>query len=290
MELEFDSDDEITSSRVEPSKDFVEASRFSGAREGYVFKAGDCGIGYYRDERPSRVEQPTKKRKAVSFVTERKVDASETVGRIVTAIEAGKRKKGLEMLATVVTAGGLTRGTAPLFFRALQALLSEQRLARDLVDPVAALLDALLAADVVDGRDRDALVTWHLSCSTARRLDTDDTYDFAAAIKRVIAAARAVVPDSTLRAAARRDAILHCLEVAMAAYDAKPWARTPVETAVLAAADHRMSFRDAQRDRLDTLVTTLRSRQRSHTVRPAAAARAGDMTQYHPLRNLATPR
>ena len=37
---------------VAPDPDFVEAARFSGELRGYIFKADDYGLGYYKDQPP----------------------------------------------------------------------------------------------------------------------------------------------------------------------------------------------------------------------------------------------
>ena len=37
---------------VTPDPDFVEAARFSGELRGYIFKADDYGLGYYKDQPP----------------------------------------------------------------------------------------------------------------------------------------------------------------------------------------------------------------------------------------------
>ena len=40
------------SHEADPSGIFVAAATFAGRRPGFVFKAGRCGLGYYRDELP----------------------------------------------------------------------------------------------------------------------------------------------------------------------------------------------------------------------------------------------
>jgi len=37
---------------ADPSGIIVEAAAIAGRRPGFVFKAGRCGLGYYRDELP----------------------------------------------------------------------------------------------------------------------------------------------------------------------------------------------------------------------------------------------
>ena len=104
--------------------------------------------------------------------------------------------------------------------------------------------------------DRVQVATWRLSLRTARTLreTDDDTTTSARRWQRVHKAVEALGVDESDAAVQRRDAIGHCLKSGWAAYESKPWAKTPVEAAVLACAERRHLL-GAQRSRIDRLTT-----------------------------------
>ena len=176
---------------------------------------------------------------------------------------AAKASKALAMLATLAGVdGGVTEETAPLYVDALRSFAASGAVSDGLVGPLGDAVEALGKADRscfgVD--DRVQVATWRLSLRTARTLrETDDTYDFCAAMKRVHKAVEALGLDESDAAVQRRDAIVHCLKSGWAAYESKPWAKTPVEAAVLACAERRHLFSEAQRSRIDRLTTQVKS-------------------------------
>ena len=211
-----------------------------------MFKKGDHGLGYYKD---TVRRSPRRKKKSVSFKkTEQTVDAAATVKRVCAILKssartnAAKASKASAMLATLAGVdGGVTEETAPLYVDALRSFAASGAVSDGLVGPLGDAVEALGKADRsnfgVD--DRVQVATWRLSLRTARTLrETDDTYDFCAAMKRVHKAVEALGVDER-RAVQRRDAIVHCLKSGWAAYESKPWAKTPVEAAVLACAERR---------------------------------------------------
>ena len=278
--LEFDDDDDIVAAEAPPAKKarpapsepptdapFAPADAYDGSRPGYVFKKGDLGLGYYKDTVPTK---PKKKKKSVSFKkTEQTVDAAATVKRVCAILKssartnAAKASKALAMLATLAGVdGGVTEETAPLYVDALRSFAASGAVSDGLVGPLGDAVEALGKADRscfgVD--DRVQVATWRLSLRTARTLrETDDTYDFCAAMKRVHKAVEALGVDESDAAVQRRDAIVHCLKSGWAAYESKPWAKTPVEAAVLACAERRHLFSEAQRSRIDRLTTQVKS-------------------------------
>lgn len=78
---------------------------------------------------------------------------------------------------------------------------------------------------------------------------------------------------------------MHCLKSGWAAYESKPWAKTPVEAAVLACAERRHLFSEAQRSRIDRLTTQVKSKQRGLCRVETAPVRDVDDTS-HPLREV----
>ena len=123
---------------------------------------------------------------------------------------------GLAMLATLAGVdGGVTEETAPLYVDALRSFAASGAVSDGLVGPLGDAVEALGKADRscfgVD--DRVQVATWRLSLRTARTLrETDDTYDFCAAMKRVHKAVEALGVDESDAAVQRRDAIVHCLK------------------------------------------------------------------------------
>ena len=275
--------------------DFEAAEKYGGSRAGFVFKMGEQGLGYYADARAAPKKK--KKKKGVSFKpTEQKVDGEATVRRLC-AIVAGldtpaavarKGPKALAMLTTLAAAEGcVTENTAPLFVDVVRGFAASAAMPDGLVAPIASLVEALGRAPRASFalNDRVDVATWRLSCGAARTLrETDDTYDFCAAMKRVSAAIAALRVDASDAAVARRDAVIHCLRAAWPKYEAKlqTWAKTPVEAAVLAAAEKRICFDDAQRDRLDRLTTQVKNNQRGAGRAEKKAYRDEDSTA-HPL-------
>ena len=240
-----------------------------------------------------------KKKMAVSFApTEQKVDAAATVKRVCAVLaslattEALARKgpKALGMLTTLAkTDGGVTETTAPLFMGALRAFAANAAVPDGLAGPMGELVEALGCAPrgAFEVADRVQVATWRLSCACARTLrETDDTYDFCGAMKRVSQAVAALQRDDSDAAVERRDAIIHCLRSAWPHYEAKKWAKTPVEAAVLAAAEKRDVFSDAQRARLDRLTTAVKNSQRGLCRVEKQAVRTEDST-FHPLLHVA---
>ena len=304
--LEFDDDDDIVAAEAPPAKKarpapsepptdapFAPADAYDGSRPGYVFKKGDHGLGYYKDTVPAK---PKKKKKSVSFKrTEQTVDAAATVKRVCAILKssartnAAKASKALAMLATLAGVdGGVTEETAPLYVDALRSFAASGAVSDGLVGPLGDAVEALGKADRscfgVD--DRVQVATWRLSLRTARTLrETDDTYDFCAAMKRVHKAVEALGVDESDAAVQRRDAIVHCLKSGWAAYESKPWAKTPVEAAVLACAERRHLFSEAQRTRIDRLTTQVKSKQRGLCRVETAPVRDVDDTS-HPLREV----
>lgn len=309
--LEFDDDDDIVPPSEAPPSDeppakkarpappeppkkpdapFEPSSNYAGSRPGYVFKLGDAGLGYYRDAVPKKKK---KKRKAVSFKpTAQAVDATATVRRVCAILQSAggpKASKALSMLATLAGVdGGVTAETAPLYVDALRAFAASGAVCDGLVGPLGDAVEALGKADracfSVD--DRVQVATWRLSLKTARTLrETDDTYDFCSAMKRVAKAIEALQPDESDAACQRRDAIVHCLKSSWAANESKPWAKTPVEAAVLACAERRRLFSEAQRSRIDHLTTQVKTRQRGLCRVDTAPVRDVEDTS-HPLREV----
>lgn len=275
---------------------FVAASHFEGAREGYAFKSGELGLGYYREtslHHNPPVHEKKKRKKSVSFAaTERRVDAVVTIERLCKALgNEAKRAKAIQMLSTAADAGALSPITAPLVVAAVATLTRADRLEDSLVQPMCDLIDRLFgASDVMDKVDREIVATWSLSCCTAHRLEgTDDTYEFAAGVKRLRAAVAALGSKESRRAAARRDAILHCLEIgARAASDPnKRWAKTPVESCITAAAEKRLLFSESQRSKLDRLTTRMREGKLRDFVPSKVTMPRVAEAAYHPLRNVA---
>ena len=305
--LEFDDDDDIVAAEAPPAKKarpapsepptdapFAPADAYDGSRPGYVFKKGDHGLGYYKDTVPAKPKK--KKKKSVSFKkTEQTVDAAATVKRVCAILKssartnAAKASKALAMLATLAGVdGGVTEETAPLYVDALRSFAASGAVSDGLVGPLGDAVEALGKADRsnfgVD--DRVQVATWRLSLRTARTLrETDDTYDFCAAMKRVHKAVEALGVDESDAAVQRRDAIVHCLKSGWAAYESKPWAKTPVEAAVLACAERRHLFSEAQRTRIDRLTTQVKSKQRGLCRVETAPVRDVDDTS-HPLREV----
>ncbi|KAJ1463085.1 hypothetical protein M885DRAFT_504624 [Pelagophyceae sp. CCMP2097] len=329
VELEFDSDDEITDAAAPPAPAklaaeaavdgaaadgaaavdapppplpprkrsalasgdevaFCASATFEGAREGYAFKAGESGVGYYADAAQPR----KKKRKGVSFVADKSttVDARATVARVCavlgTCTDPAKAAKVLAMLKKLAeTPGAVSSETAPLFVAALRTFAASGVVNDVVAQPLADLVDVLVAQPkaAFGAEDRSAVVTWSLALSTARQLRTDDTYDFSRALKRVTDAVRALQEDGSDAAVSRRDAVIHCLRAAWPLYEAKLWAKTPVESCVTLAAEKRHLFSEKQRERLDRLTTAMRERQRGKKVVVTATRQAE--TVYHPLHN-----
>ena len=279
-----------------PSGDFEAASAYAGPKAGYVFQAGAAGLGYYRDWRAvAAAKKAKKKKKAVSFrPTERAVDGVATVKRVcdillsLKTMDALARKgpKCLQMLTTLArTEGCVTAATAAIFMSTLRAFASNSAMPDGLAGPMGDVVEALGAAPkaAFELDDRVQVATWRLSLGTARTLrETDDTYDFCGAMKRVSMAVAALQADDSDAAAQRRDAIIHCLKSAWPHYLAKKWAKTPVEAAVLACAERRHCFSDTQRGRLDKLTTQVKSTQRGLCKVDTATVRDEDST-FHPL-------
>jgi hypothetical protein len=313
--LEFDDDDEIVATSAggaakrpreeEPAAaadaDFEPAGAYAGSRPGFVFARGAKGLGYYRDVNAPPPKKKKKKKMAVSFApTEQKVDAAATVKRVcdvlaslaTTEALARKGPKALGMLTTLAkTDGGVTETTAPLFMGALRAFAANAAVPDGLAGPMGELVEALGGAPrgAFEVADRVQVATWRLSCACARTLrETDDTYDFCGAMKRVSQAVAALQRDDSDAAVERRDAIIHCLRSAWPHYEAKKWAKTPVEAAVLAAAEKRDVFSDAQRARLDRLTTAVKNSQRGLCRVEKQAVRTEDST-FHPLLHVAAP-
>lgn len=171
---------------------------------------------------------------------------------------------------------GLCRATSP------------RRLEESCAIPLSKLLDRLLECRL-DSAHREIVVTWSLSCSTARVIEkTDDTYEFAAAMKRVRSAIDALPRSSSSRARLRRDAIVHCLTVAtQVSKDPSKarWARAPVEACVVAASKRKGLFGD-QLDSLAALVRQKDWKNSGAAAHPRLGAPRKPETAHHPLRNV----
>lgn len=203
---------------------------------------------------------------------------------------ARKGAKCLQMLKSLAeTEGCITESTAGMFMATLRAFARNDAMPDGLAPAMGELVEALgktTAKDAFPVDDRVQIATWRLSLVTARQLrETDDTYDFCGAMKRVSAAINALQSDDSDAAVQRRDAIVHCLKSAWPAYEAKKWAKTPVEAAVLAAAEKRHVFHDNQRDRLDRLTTQVKNTQRGLCRVQKQVLREQDST-FHPARDV----
>lgn len=186
----------------------------------------------------------------------------------------------------------LSRGCddwAPRIVEGLWSIASSRRLDDDVVDPLCQLLDCLLKCRL-DSPSREMVVTWSLSCSTARIIErTDDTYEFAAALKRIRAAVDSLTSSSSSRARARRDAIIHCINVSIRpALDSSKsrWAKAPVKACITATLQKRHLFDDTEYHQLQSCIALIESEERSTSLRRHHLAPRVAETAYHPLRNV----
>jgi len=277
-----------SSSSVRPP--FVESARFDGAMAGYEFKLGELGQGYYKSFAEEEGPPLKKKKKTVSFeAAGGVVDVKATLGRLCGMVgKPAKTRKALEMIGTLGRQETKAlRENAPLVIKALRQLESTKGLG-DLGPLCAPVVEMLLSAENVEESDKADLATWHLSLTIANDLRTDDTYIFAAAMNHVTEALRALAErkNSDERAASkRRDALLQCFAAAWPNYtssSSSTWAKTPLEIAILLAADNRLSFSSTQRHRLDHLTTLVRASQRRHNLKPRDLLRIPEAS-VHPM-------
>lgn len=213
----------------------------------------------------------------------------------------------------------LNDDTAPLFITALSALMIDPALVDAVANPgglrdvttigdrgtrtaYAALFAAMVArSEVFPEADREKLVTWSLQGGATCELLTDDTYQYAKAMRRVreaIEALPAGEANRTAEAAARRHAIISCLDAAWVKH-AMPWAKVEIEHCFLKAAEKRLLFTPAaegapsavvaeeedrsQRGRLDALTDKMRKGERKAIVNRTIRKKNANA---HPLRNV----
>lgn len=79
--------------RGEESADFVREPSFSGRREGYVFKTGDQGTGYYKDSPPDpdKPYQPVAPQPAKTFVIKTNKPLLKVKGRTADLAKGGRK-------------------------------------------------------------------------------------------------------------------------------------------------------------------------------------------------------
>jgi hypothetical protein len=151
-----------------------------------------------------------------------------------------------------------------------------------------------------------AVGTLVLAVGTRGQLTTDDTYVFAAAMKKLRAFLEEMPPlqksnhDIAPVLTARRLALLSCLEAAWATNGTKQWAKPEVEHTFQVAAERRLRFdaserddddeysddgKDHERERLDILTTKMRESQRKTIVNRTVRA---SNSIAHPLRRTAS--
>ena len=326
-------DDSGYTSDPEPDE-FAPADTFAGVRAGYAFKMGALGPGYYLDNRGAAAEAMRKAREEAAAArmatlyppappvpAAKQVDPSVALGKIQKCLANPKKASKSASLMLKLAEAQLNADTAPLFITALGALMLDPALVDATANPgglrdvttigdrgtrtaYAALFAAMVArSEVFAEADREKLETWSLQGGATCELLTDDTYQYAKAMRRVREAIEALPAGETNRtaeAAARRHAILSCLDAAWVKH-AMPWAKVEIERCFLKAAEKRLLFTPAaegaaaavavaeeeedrsQRGRLDALTDKMRKGERKAIVNRTIRKKNANA---HPLRNV----
>lgn len=181
--------------------------------------------------------------------------------------------KAVELLASLMSSH-MSRENAPVFLDAVgDAVGADDGSAAGAV--VRELLTAaatLAARGVVRGAQLPLLTAWALKVVTAREVRTaEDNFALASAVRVVRASIEGLGAAGSddvvaLRArAATEDGIIACLTAMTARGGAREWARGPTDSTIAAAAVARLAISEANRGRLDGVVSAWRAPRVAHT-------------------------
>lgn len=132
---------------------------------------------------------------------------------------------------------------------------------------------------------QEEVQAWQLRCVTQAQLFTDDSFQFARAMRRVTDAIRALPAEPDARAATKEAAIA-CLRTAFDAWKRHRWARSPADLAFKAASEARLRLPEHLRALVDDWATQLHALraapQRTHSAWTSEDHAKGT----HPLRSV----
>ena len=233
---------------------FIASKKFEGAKEGYVYKLGDAGLGYYLEK------------KKVKFSDEKTVDVAKTLQRLCAQVKTGKLK-AITMLATFVEEVPVD---STVIGEALESLETDGQ--RSGAPDLAKIVRKL----------PELRPTYFLTLWCAQQLRSDDTYAFTSAMQHVMDALQAL-PSSKKRC----DAILHCLAASWPNYQNNDWAKAPVDAALQLANEKITAFSPLQQAKLRVLLdAAAQVRGAAHLEENKRRAPPSSSNGLHPLRNI----
>jgi hypothetical protein len=283
---------------------FIEATKFTGAKPGYIFKKGENGdLGYYIDDYKLAEETFVKSSSNdIKVASENvcddnhrrvQVDIDTTLSKIEPHLINAKKISKAMCLLTQFIDTSLLSTNANRFFKAIGICMQNETFISDdgikdeaIKSDYLCLIEAIMNKQTCfDETEAFQVKSWELCIHTQNLLQTDDSFQFRKAMNVLKTCIENVsskyLSDSNEFSSAEVDtsadvliakvhmryrlqAIIKCMQVAYRCYN-RDWAKNPIEMTFLEASNRRLYFDPDLREELDKLTTSLTLERRKNT-------------------------